>query len=49
MTAHHRKKTSVKNSSATIGFEAKLQVLFAEPAALEEMIRGNWREMGYGR
>ena len=28
---------------------AELEALFAESAALEETIRGNWREMGYGR
>lgn len=28
---------------------AELEALFAESAALEERIRGNWREMGYGR
>jgi hypothetical protein len=28
---------------------AELEALFAESAALEETIRGTWREMGYGR
>jgi type I restriction enzyme M protein len=28
---------------------AELEALFAESAALEETIRGNWREMGYVR
>lgn len=28
---------------------AELEALFAESAALEETIRGNWREMGHGR
>lgn len=28
---------------------AELEALFAESAALEETIRGNWRKMGYGR